>query len=89
MQMKIAMEEATEQVKSLAGDIIVVTRELKKDLETIKLFYNLAQQFYDRYKLTGVWPKHVKNRTPTEGLNATMTNHPCFNCCQRRPKENI
>jgi hypothetical protein len=57
MQMKIAMEEATKQVKSLAGDIIVVTRELKKDLETIKLFCNLAQQLFNCYKLMGVWQK--------------------------------
>jgi hypothetical protein len=83
MQTKIATEEATEQVKSLTGDNTAVTRELKNDLETIELLCNLAQQFYDRYKLSGVWAKHVKNRTPVEGLNATMSDSPCFNCGQK------
>jgi hypothetical protein len=83
MQTKIATEEATKQVKSLTGDNTAVARELKNDLETIKLLCNLAQQFYDRYKLLGVWAKHVKNRAPVEGLNAMMSNSPCFNCGQK------
>jgi hypothetical protein len=76
MQTKIATEEATEQVKSLTGDNTAVTRELKNDLETIELLCNLAQKFYDRYKLLGVCAKHIKNRAPVEGLNATMLDSP-------------